>query len=148
MGQVWLGVNRFETEKGVWTVVRVDGDSYSLKDQIKAFGAFRYGYPFDLFVAMKQESGLDSDNEFRKWMDRNGDKREKRWSTHFAGAPEMNADKVRELAEEVGQACGLPPFDVRENQPVVLGKAEPAKPAEPEEPEGWTDPDTDPDLPF
>ena len=49
---------------------------------------------------------------------------------------------------EYGQACGLPPFDVRENQPVVLGKAEPAKPAEPEEPEGWTDPDTDPDLPF
>ena len=39
--------------------------------------AFRYGFPFDLFVAMKQESGLDSDNEFRKWMDRNGDKREK-----------------------------------------------------------------------
>jgi len=130
-GRVWLGINRFETEKGVWTVVRVEGDSYSLRGQVKSFGAFKYGFPLDIFVALKQEAGIDSNEEFRKWLDRNADRREKRWYTHFSGAPEMNADKVRELAAGLGQACGLPALAVRERKPVVLGAYVP-EPAQPE----------------
>ena len=121
----WIGVNRFETDKGVWTVVRVEGDSYSIREQIKAFGAFRYGFPFDLFVAFKQMSGLDSNDEFRRWLDRNADKREKRWATYFSGAPEVNAGKVRELAEGLGEKCGMR-IPVRENKAVILGRAESA----------------------
>lgn len=120
MGRVWLEINRFETMKGVWTVVRVEGDSYSLRNQVKAYGKFRYGFPFDVFVACKQESGLEGE-EFRKWLDANADKRDKRWSTHFAGAPNMNSEKIYDLAVGIGQACGLPQFDIREGEPVILG---------------------------
>ena len=155
---VWLSVNRLETEKGVWTVVRVEGDTYDIKDQIKAcrvepWKAFRYGFPFDLFVAFKQHSGLDGE-EFTRWLDRNADKRDKRWATYTAGAPEINRVKIDALAADLAQRCGMLTFPVRETQPLFLAPAgteihaEPPKPAEPEEPDEWTDPDTDPDLPF
>lgn len=165
MGQVWLGVNRFETEKGVWTVVRVEGDSYAVKDQVKACGAFRYGFPFDLFVAFKQKSGLNG-GEFVQWLERNADKRDKRWSCYYAGAPEINRGKIDELARDLARRCGWTVFPVRDSQPLFLAPAgkigtigadpgngvglgdEDVAPAGPAEPEGWTDPDTDPDLPF
>ena len=155
---VWLSVNRFETEMGVWTVVRVEGDTYDFKDQIKAcrvepWKAFRYGFPFDLFVAFKQHTGLDGE-EFVRWLERSADKRDKRWATYTAGAPEINRGKIDALAADLAQRCGMLTFPVRETQPLFLAPAgteihaEPPKPAEPEEPDEWTDPDTDPDLPF
>ena len=165
MGQVWLGVNRFETEKGVWTVVRVEGDSYAVKEHVKACGAFKYGFPFDLFVAFKQKAGLNG-GEFVQWLERNADKRDKRWSCYYAGAPEINRAKIDELARDLAQRCGWTVFPVRDSQPLFLAPAgkigtvgadpgngvglgdEDVAPAGPAEPDEWTDPDTDPDLPF
>jgi len=167
---VWLSVNRLETEKGVWTVVRVEGDTYGIKDQIKAcrvepWKAFRYGFPFDLFVAFKQHSGLDSE-ELTRWLDANADRHDKRWATYTAGAPEINRGKIDALAADLAQRCGMITFPVRETQPLFLapeGKlgtigADPGNgvglgdedvaPAGPAEEDEWTDPDTDPDLPF
>jgi len=160
MGQVWLAVNRFATARGVWTVVRVAGDSYQFREQIKAFGAFRYGYPFDRFVAYKQEAGIEDAAEFRKWLDANGDKREKAWACYYTGEPAENRETVEKLAADLGQRCGTV-FAIRETAPVTLAPVEPAggkngvglgdedvAPAGPAEPEGWTDPDCDADLPF
>lgn len=155
---VWLSVNRFETEKGVWTVVRVEGDTYDFKDQIKAcrvepWKEIKFGFPFDLFIAFKQRSGLEG-KELMRWLDANADRHDKRWATYTAGAPEINRAKIDALAADLAQRCGMLTFPVRETQPLFLAPAgteihaEPPKPAEPEEPDEWTDPDTDPDLPF
>ena len=123
MGQVWLAVNRFATARGVWTVVRVAGDSYQFREQIKAFGAFRYGYPFDRFVAYKQEAGIEDAAEFRKWLDAYGDKREKAWACYYSGEPEENRETVEKLAADLGQRCGTA-FAIRETAPVTIEPAE------------------------
>ncbi len=118
MMRIFLAVNRFETNKGVWTVIRVEGDSYEFRDAIKGFGEFRYGYAFDDFVQAKAETGLDG-REYTEWLRTKGDRSKKKWALHWNGEPAENRARLEELARTLGEACQHGDLEIRETDPVV-----------------------------
>lgn len=147
--KIYLSVNELRSAYNVWTIVRVEGDTYDYKEAIKQNGSFQFGFAFDDYLLAKEETGLEG-KDLSTWLTNNLDRKKKRWALHYTGDIASNREKIETLSRAIGEACKHGDLEITETAPVILPEKEQTQESAPPSPavdtnSNQTDED---DIPF